>query len=245
MELGVQTETLDKDGAELESKPWDHVTVEAVKKSIESFDGGYLQSPPLYSAKKYKGKPLYYYARKGIELDIDLAQFAREVKLSDIKIHSIELPFVSLEVTCSAGTYVRCLARDIALKLDTVATVNELERTVCLGIKAEEALSSKALRDMNPEGIYGFLTPMADLKISGINQLLVRSDLQVQSLRWGKSVVFSNHEFEHSLQTCSTEEDTANNKDIFLLFDRDQKAFGLGKIKAGEAALQLNMIRGF
>ncbi len=127
MQLGVGTNTLDKDGQELYRQPY-VLDVAHAQQTLLSFMGTYLQIPPMFSAKKKEGKKLYELARKGIDIKLEPS----EVTIFDLKWRSWEegdFPFVSFDVTCSKGTYVRSLVRDIAIQLGTQATTVGLRRT--------------------------------------------------------------------------------------------------------------------
>ena len=110
--LGIQTDTDDAEGQKIFSKP---VTVEHddIKKMLLSFLGESQQQPPTYSALKVKGKPMYKYAREGIQVDKE----PRKVVIKSIENICIKLPIVSFEIICSKGTYIRSIARDLGSKL--------------------------------------------------------------------------------------------------------------------------------
>lgn len=129
-QLGVRTTTSDAEGevvAEAEVK----VTEAQLQQVIRQFIGAQQQSPSIYSALKHEGKPLYYYARLGIEVP---------KKTRDIVIHAIQLlsfdgQRAELEVTCSKGTYIRTLVDDIGQQLGCGAHVAELRRTWIEGVE--------------------------------------------------------------------------------------------------------------
>ncbi len=100
------------------------VTEDEVRDAIESFVGEYDQIPPMYSAIKIGGKKLYELARKGQEIE----RPARHVMIREIKIISIDLPEVTMEVSCSKGTYIRTLCHDIGGKLCCGGLMKELTR---------------------------------------------------------------------------------------------------------------------
>jgi len=110
--LGMQTDTDDAEGQAIFSKP---ITAEHedIKKILLSFLGESQQQPPIYSALKVKGKPMYKYAREGILVDKE----PRKVVIESIENICIKLPTVSFEILCSKGTYIRSIARDLGSKL--------------------------------------------------------------------------------------------------------------------------------
>ena len=102
-----------------------------------AFVGDYYQTPPMYSAKKVKGKKLYEYARKNIVIDRNPVL----VKIHSINLENFNGESISFSVACSKGTYIRVLGKDIAEKLETVGYLNMLTRTAVGEFKINESLS--------------------------------------------------------------------------------------------------------
>jgi len=123
--FGVSTTTGDKEGEILETKSTSKLSQEIITSAFESFKGRYDQTAPLYSALKYEGKPLYYYARKGIEVP----RKTRMIEIYSIKFESFESDILKFHVMCSKGTYIRSLVEDVAKKINSLAHVQELRRT--------------------------------------------------------------------------------------------------------------------
>ena len=118
---------------------------EEVKKVLNGFQGEQEQLPPMYSAKKVKGKKLYELARQGKEV---------ERKTVTINIYSIELlkyefPDLRIKVQCSSGTYLRTLAYDIGRELDCGAYLQELQRTAVGGYKLKSAINIEKITSDN------------------------------------------------------------------------------------------------
>ena len=122
--LGIQTDTDDAEGAVIFSKDINLSNLE-VQETLLTFLGETNQSPPDYSALKYKGKPMYKYARDGIKVEKEV----RKIFIKNIQNISIELPKVSFDIRCSKGTYIRSIARDLGLKLGCGAHLSKLIRT--------------------------------------------------------------------------------------------------------------------
>ncbi|CDG84898.1 tRNA pseudouridine(55) synthase TruB [Janthinobacterium agaricidamnosum] len=122
--LGVSTDTGDTEGAVLATREVD-VTREQIYAVLERFRGDIMQVPPMYSALKRDGKPLYEYARAGITLERE----ARPVTIHQLEFISYEAPFLTLSVMCSKGTYIRVLGEDIGAALGCGAHLNALRRT--------------------------------------------------------------------------------------------------------------------
>lgn len=125
IKLGEETDTLDNTGNIIDKKDVLNYSLEEIKNVLNSFLGKSQQIPPMFSALKHDGVPLYSLAREGIEI---------ERKPRDIEIFSIELieynkPFLTFKCKVSKGTYIRTLAKDIAIKLSTVGHLVKLIRT--------------------------------------------------------------------------------------------------------------------
>jgi tRNA pseudouridine55 synthase len=122
--LGQTTDTGDTEGEVIASRPVD-ITLEQIHAVLARFRGPIAQVPPMYSALKRDGKPLYEYARAGITLERE----ARNVVIHKLELVSYEAPFLKLSVTCSKGTYIRVLGQDIGEALGCGAHLNALRRT--------------------------------------------------------------------------------------------------------------------
>ncbi|NLL93091.1 MAG: tRNA pseudouridine(55) synthase TruB [Clostridiales bacterium] len=127
--LGVSTDTEDITGVVTDSVDMstlrDKISDDDISNAIMSFVGEYQQIPPMYSALKVNGKKLYQLAREGVVIE----RAPRNVNILNIKIIEIRYPRVEFEVTCSKGTYIRSLCRDIATKLGCPGCMEELVRT--------------------------------------------------------------------------------------------------------------------
>jgi tRNA pseudouridine55 synthase len=124
MKLGERTDTLDAEGRvshRVEGFSVDGAEIEAV---LGRFRGVIMQTPPMYSAIKVGGKPLYKLARKGIVVE----RAGREVLISRLELEGVEPPFVTLRVSCSKGTYIRSLCDDIGQALGMGAHMTGLRR---------------------------------------------------------------------------------------------------------------------
>ena len=125
VQLGSETNTLDNEGIITNSLNIPAFTRDEIVSVLNKFKGEYLHKPPMFSAKKINGVPLYKLARKNIEIDRnDIKSFIYEISLND---YSSDL--INFSVTCSKGTYVRVLGSDIAKKMNTVGHLIKLVRT--------------------------------------------------------------------------------------------------------------------
>jgi len=124
VELGVETDTLDKWGNVLRTAPTDDVDVERIFDAAARFRGRYQQIAPSLSAIKHQGVPLYKLARRGLATPLK----TRVVVIKDFEVIEIAVPFVTIRTACSSGTYVRSLARDMGRFLGCGATVSSIRR---------------------------------------------------------------------------------------------------------------------
>lgn len=157
MKLGMATDTLDITGTVLETKPVD-VSEEDVIQAICSFRGWITQIPPKYSALKVNGKPLYKYAREGVEVEIK----SREIYVADIQ--PLEMNptenRVRFRVTCSKGTYIRTICDDIGKKLGCGGTMTALQRTQSGCFRVEDARTLPEILEMTDEELERCVIPM-------------------------------------------------------------------------------------
>lgn len=180
MKLGETTDTQDSAGQIIERVEITDIDRLTIEEALRSFKGRMMQEPPMFSALKYKGRPLYKYARKGI----DISRKPREVFIHRIELLSIDLPFVSFDVVCSKGTYIRTLCHHIGKKLGVGAHLYGLERTAIGPFTIKESISLEELRSLDlshrpQRGIYTI-----DKALSWLPELII-SWPQVKPVRNG------------------------------------------------------------
>lgn len=135
--LGKKTASMDSESDFIEEKGIEGVTEVDIINVRDSFLGNVLQIPPMYSAVKFKGKSLYKYARKGIELKRE----PRTINVSGFNITKIDLPDIHFEITCSKGTYIRVIAHDFGEKLGCGGYLSALRRTRIGNLDVSEAFT--------------------------------------------------------------------------------------------------------
>jgi len=135
--LGAVTPTYDLESEPRDFKSIDGITPELIAEAVQNFIGEILQTPPIHSAIKQKGKPVYLQARKGIDVIIE----PRKITINSFEITAIEMPVVSFKVVCSTGTYIRSLANDFGATLGCGGYLSELRRTRIGNFTAEDAMS--------------------------------------------------------------------------------------------------------
>jgi len=164
MRLGVTTDTDDKDGTTVEERFLDGISASLIREVLSCFTGEITQIPPMYSALKRNGVPLYKLARKGEEVE----RAPRPVTIYSLPVDLIELPSVTFTVGCSRGTYVRALARDMGERLGCGAHLTALRRSrsgpFTLGhARTLEQLADEAVNGPEQVGIISLLTALAHL----------------------------------------------------------------------------------
>lgn len=147
-ELGITTDTLDCTG-EVLTRSAVNVSEEDVIQAVHSFSGWVIQIPPKYSALKVNGKPLYKYAREGVDVEIK----SRRIYVADISVLEVnpELNRVRIRVTCSKGTYIRTICDDIGKKLGCGAVMTRLVRTASGPFDIKESLTLSDVLAMDDE----------------------------------------------------------------------------------------------
>lgn len=133
--LGAITPTFDLESEPVELKDISGVSTEQIDAATAFFTGEIQQVPPIHSAIKQGGKPVYLMARKGIDVQLE----PRTVTIKKFTIEKVELPLVHFKVICSTGTYIRSLAHDFGQKLGCGAYLSSLRRTRIGGFLASEA----------------------------------------------------------------------------------------------------------
>ena len=135
--LGATTPSFDLETKEDQTYPWEHITTEKIKEALSDLSGDQEQMPPIFSAKSVDGKRAYVMARKGKTVELKPSH----VHISQLELISEKLPDLSINVECSKGTYIRSLARDLGVKLDSGAHLSGLRRTRIGPYHVNEAIS--------------------------------------------------------------------------------------------------------
>ena len=178
VKFGIVTTTDDLEGDIIRKKSASHLTLEKIQPYLKEFLGNIEQIPPNFSAIKKDGQKLYELARQGKEVEVPI----REVEISKIQVlgwQEGEYPELELEIHCSAGTYIRSIARDFGEKLGTGATLASLNRTLSCGMTIADSVTFEEIIKQKTE---------KQLKLINIDsplQNLPRLDLgESESQRW-------------------------------------------------------------
>ncbi|MBR4893007.1 MAG: tRNA pseudouridine(55) synthase TruB [Clostridia bacterium] len=230
--LGIKTDTLDITGTVLKKKEFD-VSIEDIKFVVNSFLGKIMQVPPMYSAKKIKGKKLYELAREGIEIKRDPVL----VEIKKIEILEINLPLglVKMRVLCSKGTYIRSLIDDIGTKLGTYAVMTELTRTKSgmFSIDDERIVDIFEVKKGNISFIKNLIGP--DKVFTNFKKIILSYNLEIR-FKNGIFITLNDLGFKKE----DTEEDT-----IYRVYSTAGEFMALGVIINHNDNLVLKVLKSF
>ncbi len=164
MKLGIQTDTGDITGTVVNTKEF-LIDKQKIEKVLKNFKKTYIQTVPIYSAKKVNGKKLYEYARSNEKVNLP----KQKVTIKDIKLINIDKNLVTFKTTVSKGCYIRSLIEDIATSLNTYATMVELKRTKQGKFKIENCLKVDEVNKNNLLNIYDILDDYIEINLDKSN----------------------------------------------------------------------------
>lgn len=139
--LGAVTPTYDLESEPQNFKSYDIVTQELLDETVKKFIGEIDQTPPIHSAVKQQGKPVYLAARKGHDVKLE----PKKITINEFEITKVELPVIFFKVVCTTGTYIRSLANDFGEALGCGAYLSSLCRTRIGKFTLEEAMTIESL----------------------------------------------------------------------------------------------------
>lgn len=151
--LGQTTATYDAEGDVIAERPFHHLTLPQIENAVESFRGDIVQQPPIYSAIKQGGQPLYKLARQG---KTEVERPYRPVTIHELTLLNWEPPHLSLRVSCSSGTYIRSLGHDLGEALGCGGHLSALRRLSVGDFGIETAVP---LNDLTSENVTDYLRP--------------------------------------------------------------------------------------
>ncbi len=144
MQLGIRTPSFDSETEVVERLDFAHITLDAISAAMAQSVGTLMQVPPMYSASKYGGKPLYKYARMGKTVE----RAPKEIEVKEFSAVKFDLPHVEFKVVCSKGTYVRTLVDDLGRLLGCGACLVSLRRIRIGEYRVEDACSIEAAKEL-------------------------------------------------------------------------------------------------
>ena len=187
--LGERTDTSDAEGQIVETRDVKLKTPEILT-ALEQFRGNILQVPTMFSALKHNGKPLYEYARQGITVERE----ARPITIFELNFIEYNAPYLTLEVHCSKGTYIRTLVDDLGEALGCGAHVTMLRRTAVADYPTEKMLDWHALQSLAEQQdlalLDALLLPM-DTAVAKLPTLTL-NESQTQGIGFGQRIKFDN-----------------------------------------------------
>ncbi len=180
--LGQRTASADLESAVIETRALPQWTSQQMAAALEAFPRDYLQVPPMYSAIKQDGRPLYEYARAGVTRERE----SRRVEIREMTFLSWDPPDLQFDVRCSKGAYIRVLAEDIAASVGTLAHLTGLRRLGVAPFDAAVLWSFEQLEALDLEGRRRLLLPV-DSALGHLRRIDL-PDGQVAALRQGQTV---------------------------------------------------------
>ncbi|KND83593.1 pseudouridine synthase [Aggregatibacter actinomycetemcomitans serotype b str. SCC4092] len=187
--LGERTDTSDAEGQVVETRPINVKTPEILT-TLEAFRGDILQVPTMFSALKHNGKPLYEYARAGITVERE----ARPITIFELNFIEYHAPYLTLEVHCSKGTYIRTLVDDLGEVLGCGAHVTMLRRTAVADYPTEKMMSwddLQALAEQQDLAVLDALLLPMDTAVAKLSALIL-DESQTQGIGFGQRIKFNN-----------------------------------------------------
>jgi tRNA pseudouridine55 synthase len=216
--LGQETDTGDAEGQVVSSQ-----TVSVGRAALDRVLAAQLgmqdQRPPMYSALKHQGRPLYEYARAGQTVD----KPARQIQIHQIELLSFDSPTAVIRVRCSKGTYIRVLAQTIGQQLGCGAHLAALRRTGVGSLQIGQSFSLEALEAMSLERREDCLLPVDAL--AGHWPIVVLSPAEAQELSFGRSIDFEAERLSQVLASAG-----CHSPDKLRLYDTEQHFLGTGQV---------------
>lgn len=223
MKLGIKTDTQDMTGTILEERNV-LLSEQEIKEASLSFCGEYSQIPPMYSALKVNGKKLYELAREGKEVE----RKARKVLIHELIIKKIDLEAfeVTMEVTCSKGTYIRTLCHDIGEKLGCGACMKELKRTRVERFQLSDSLTLAEVEEKMKEGtVESYFLPV-DTLFSQYPKLVIKEE-SCRFIYNGNCFLKKNIDLNNSEQKNEIINQTEGVAQLFRVYDYKNVFVGL------------------
>jgi tRNA pseudouridine55 synthase len=179
IELGITTDTFDRQGKIIERGDTSGITVTQIEEALTPFQGVIKQAPPIYSALKHQGRRYYELARAGIPIKPK----PRQVEIVNLELISCQLPLITINVECSKGTYIRSLAHDIGQCLRCGAHLKNLTRLRCGPFNIEDALYLPQIEEAFQKGTWEESLLPLDSPLSNWKTIIVdkRNELAIRN----------------------------------------------------------------
>ena len=223
VKLGITTDTLDITGTIL-SENKVNVTLDQLLSASENFKGEILQTPPMYSALKKDGERLYDLARKGIEIERE----QRKITIEKLEIYDFDGTEFSMDVTCSAGTYIRSLCDDIGKILGCGAVMTKLRRTSANGFSIEKAVTLEELEQLVSENKTQDVITSVESALMSYPEITV-SEPQARRFYNGGALDYKRLHGNYPIG-------------IYRVYSPDKALLGLGEILENEGDLSVRRV---
>ncbi len=221
--LGITTDTLDITGEVLTEYDVS-VTIEQLLEASNQFKGDILQTPPMYSALKKDGERLYDLARKGIEIERE----QRLITIEKLEIYDFDGIEFSMNVTCSAGTYIRSLCDDIGKLLGCGAVMTELRRTAANGFSIENAVTLEELEILVKEKSFTNKIVSIEDALMSYPEIIVTAP---QANRFSNGGELDYARLHKNLDA-----------EIYRVYSPERKLLGLGEIDEDKSSLSVKRV---
>ena len=236
--LGYATNTYDADGIPTTAENPQYPSKKTVLENMANLEGEIEQTPPLFSAKKFRGKPLYLLARK----NKDVKPKPVFIQVYHFRLLVYDAPFIEFEAACSSGTYIRSLAHDLGQSLGCGAHLAELERTAIGHFHLRSSLTLEAVEKALEENtIEQTLIPLGSL-LPELPKIVLNSE--GAALAKNGNMVFEEHVQSLDTHLPGLKTDQTESVKIYRLFDSDGKLLALGKLSPGRNGLHPYVVIG-
>ncbi len=222
--LGTMTSTGDAEGEVLKSLPVPDISEAELRELLTAMIGRQEQVPPMYSALKHQGQPLYKLARKGIVIE----RKARTVEILDIQLLEFDGQQMSLDVRCTKGTYIRTLVEDIGTALASCATVTALRRTAASDYPIEDCVTLEQLQGLAEQGS------------EQLDALLRPVDSVLEHL---PALQLSEHTALLIKQGQSVELEQLPDSELLRLYEEDGQFLGIGQVREDQRLAPRRLMR--
>lgn len=223
VKLGITTDTLDITGEILSQSPVS-VTEEQLLSVADNFMGEIWQTPPMYSALKKDGERLYDLARKGIEVTRE----QRQITIEKLEIYDFDGTEFSMDVTCSAGTYIRSLCDDIGKELGCGAVMTELRRTSANGFSIESAVTLEELETLVKENKVESALTTVENALMSYNEITVTQP-QANRFHNGGGLAYDRLHGDYPVG-------------IYRVYSPEKKLLGVGEISEEKGDLEVRRV---
>ncbi|MCX7912964.1 MAG: tRNA pseudouridine(55) synthase TruB [Thermodesulfovibrionales bacterium] len=214
MKLGEVTDTYDSEGRVIGTVSDFEISFSDIMDTLNMFIGEIDQIPPIYSAIKFQGKPLYKLARQGMKIDIK----PRKISIESIDLIKYEPPYLTIRVVCSKGTFIRSLCNDIGQKLGVGAHLTDLMRTRI----GHFTLSNSSKFEELPAKGESFYS--IDQALMHMPEIILRDSVAIQRFKNGNPI---------KVDLSSSLEDFKQFSQFFKIKDLEGKILGIGGVSRG------------